>query len=236
MCTVTFYPISNSEFVLTSNRDEAPNRATLFPEIYSHNDVEMLYPKDAVAGGTWIGASSRKRMLSLMNGGFVPHKRKQAYRLSRGVVVLHLLEKLSVKDFLESFDFEGIEPFTVILLDWEEKPELLQIVWDEVKLHVESLEIRPHIWSSSPLYTPEMHAQRSAWFEAFLAENRLARPSDLWAFHHTAGGDDKEISLRIDRGYVRTKSITQLVLSANTVESIYHDLETNATEVKILGL
>lgn len=236
MCTLTFYPLSNSEFVLTSSRDEAPDRATFFPEVYTHNSLEMLYPKDAVAGGTWIGASTRKRMLSLMNGGFIAHKRKDKYRLSRGVVVLNLLETESVKDFLDEFDFTDIEPFTIILLDGKDKPNLLQIVWDESNLHIKSLEIRPYIWSSSPLYTPEMQKIREEWYEKFLTDNRLARPSDLWQFHHSAGGEDKEVSLRIDRGYVRTKSITQFVLSPYTVESIYHDLETDITQANIMGL
>src|SRR5690625_1869750 len=92
MCTVTFYPLSSTEFVLTTSRDESPNRATLPPEIYTHEKLELLYPKDKVAGGTWVGASTQKRALTLMNGGFVAHKRKNSYRLSRGVVVLELLK------------------------------------------------------------------------------------------------------------------------------------------------
>lgn len=236
MCTVTFYPLSTTEFVLTSSRDESPNRATLPPETYSHGDLEILYPKDKLAGGTWIGASTQKRMLTLMNGGFVAHKRKAAYRLSRGIVVLNLLEADSVRDFISDFDFQGIEPFTVIMLDWKDKPELLQIVWDEEKLHLDSLPMQPRIWSSSPLYTPEMHAKREGWFDLFKTENKIARASDLWQFHHQAGKEDKEVGLQIDRGVVRTKSITQLVLSSQAVESIYHDLESGETQANILVL
>src|SRR5699024_10376253 len=143
MCTVTFYPLSSTEFVLTTSRDESPNRATLPPEIYTHEKLELLYPKDKVAGGTWVGASTQKRALTLMNGGFVAHKRKESYRLSRGVVVLKLLEADSVRDFVTEFDFHGIEPFTVVLIDWGNKPELLQLVWDGVKLHFNSLPLKP---------------------------------------------------------------------------------------------
>src|SRR5699024_6041845 len=98
-------------------RDESPNRATLPPEIYTHEKLELLYPKDKVAGGTWVGASTQKRALTLMNGGFVAHKRKNSYRLSRGVVVLELLKTESVKDFVSGFDFQRIEPCAVGLLD-----------------------------------------------------------------------------------------------------------------------
>lgn len=237
MCTVTFYPLSSTEFVLTTSRDESPNRATLPPEIYTHEKLELLYPKDKVAGGTWVGASTQKRALTLMNGGFVAHKRKESYRLSRGVVVLELLEADSVRDFVTEFDFHGIEPFTVVLIDWGNKPELLQLVWDEVKLHFNSLPLKPHIWSSSPLYTKEMHAKREEWFEAFKSSDKLTlRASDLWQFHHEAGEGDREVGLQIDRGVVRTKSITQLVVSPQTVESIYHDLESGSTQANILAI
>ena len=55
MCTITFIPKSNNDFILTSNRDEAPGRETFPPEIYEEEGVKLLYPKDALAGGTWIG-------------------------------------------------------------------------------------------------------------------------------------------------------------------------------------
>lgn len=235
MCTVTFYPLSNSEFVLTSNRDESPGRATLPPEIYPTGDLELLYPKDAVAGGTWIGASTQRRALTLMNGGFVAHKRKKSYKMSRGLVVLKLLEAESVSEFLTEFDFNGIEPFTVVMINWEQKPELLQLVWDETKLDIQNLPLEPRIWSSSPLYSPAMHQKREEWFGLFKKNNRLARPSDLWQFHHEAGGQDKEMSMQIDRGYVRTKSVTQIVLSMYSAESTYHDLETGDTQANILS-
>src|SRR5690554_7226187 len=83
MCTVTFIPKTKGDFILTSNRDEAPGRKTFAPEIYQEEGVQLMYPKDAVAGGTWIGLSGKKRAVSLMNGGFVSHIRKPYYRKSR---------------------------------------------------------------------------------------------------------------------------------------------------------
>ncbi|MFT5892888.1 MAG: hypothetical protein ACI9Y7_003003, partial [Dokdonia sp.] len=34
MCTVTYIPKGNSNFILTSNRDEAVGRTTLVPDFY----------------------------------------------------------------------------------------------------------------------------------------------------------------------------------------------------------
>lgn len=225
MCTVTFYPLSETKFVLTSNRDELPERGTIPPKIYSKNQLNLLFPKDEVAGGTWIGASTRKRVLTLMNGGFVAHTRKEKYKMSRGIIVLNLLEAVDIHAYLEGFDFEGMEPFTVILLDYEPVTKLYQIVWDEEKLHLLNLPLKPRIWSSSPLYSPEMHALREDWFKEYAEERRKFSADELWAFHHTAGNGDKRVSLKMDRGFLRTKSITRMVISKEKVTSKYHDLQ-----------
>ena len=54
MCTVTYLPLENDGFILTSNRDESPMRKTIPPKKYLENGVELAYPKDQLAGGTWI--------------------------------------------------------------------------------------------------------------------------------------------------------------------------------------
>ncbi len=70
MCTVTYLPLGNNNFILTSNRDETPLRKTIPPKEYDENGVELTYPKDELAGGTWIGLSDKNRLVCLLNGGF----------------------------------------------------------------------------------------------------------------------------------------------------------------------
>jgi len=135
MCTVTFIPKSNNDFILTSNRDEAPGRETFPPEIYEENGVKLLYPKDAVAGGTWIGVSEKKRTVTLMNGGFVAHEHKPFYRMSRGVVVKDLLKTENLKAEIKNYNFAEIEPFTAILVEWSDDVRLFQLVWDGLDYH-----------------------------------------------------------------------------------------------------
>ena len=71
MCTVTYLPLGNDEFILTSSRDVpyARERAE-HPKKYDENGVTIYYPKDGKAGGTWIGVSDQKRLICLLNGGF----------------------------------------------------------------------------------------------------------------------------------------------------------------------
>src|SRR5690554_719609 len=225
MCTLTFIPKSNTDFILTSNRDEAPDRNTFPPKTYEEEGVRILYPKDAVAGGTWIGCSEKKRVISIMNGGFVAHKRKASYRKSRGLVVKDLLFAENVVDEIHRYNFEGIEPFTIIIVDWNENLRLFQLVWDEEQVHFSQEENKPRIWSSSPLYPSMLKLKREKWFSDFLEKTPNLTSTELLFFHKNAGDGNSEGDLIIDRGYVKTKSITQIIKNVNNVQMLYEDLE-----------
>jgi len=229
MCTITFIPKINNDFVLTSNRDEAPGRKTFPPEIYEEDGVKLLYPKDAVAGGTWIGASDKKRIVCLMNGGFVAHKREAFYRKSRGLVVKDLLKSANLKKEIENYDFCGIEPFTTVLIEWETEVQLLQLVWDGETYHFSEEPLAPHIWSSSPLYPENLKKKREQWFSAFLLETIKPSEEELLQFHKTAGEGDLNSNLIMDRGFIKTKSITQISKKENAIEMRYEDLQTGKT-------
>src|SRR5690554_4635530 len=104
MCTLTFIPKTAVEFIITSNRDEAVVRKTIPPRAYIQDGIKLLFPKDELAGGTWIGASSKKRLICLLNGGFKPHVRKSEYRKSRGIVVTDLLKADTTVTAIEAYD------------------------------------------------------------------------------------------------------------------------------------
>jgi hypothetical protein len=51
MCTVTFLPVNNNNFILTSSRDVPFSREKAqFPKMYIENGIELYYPKDGQAG------------------------------------------------------------------------------------------------------------------------------------------------------------------------------------------
>ncbi|MEX0996145.1 MAG: NRDE family protein [Flavobacteriaceae bacterium] len=224
MCTVTFIAKGNDDFILTSNRDELPERKTLPPEVYEEEGVKLVYPKDAVAGGTWIGLSKKNRLINLLNGGFEPHTRKPHYRMSRGLVVKQLLTAEDAVLKIKHFDFEDIEPFTIILVDWSSSLKLYRLVWDGVKKHFKELNLGTHIWSSSPLYSPKMKTKREQWLLDFL-DNKETSAERLLEFHHNAGEGNKEIDLQMDRCFIKTVSITQIVKNKNRVQMTYEDLK-----------
>ncbi|RFN59830.1 NRDE family protein [Marixanthomonas ophiurae] len=224
MCTLTFIPNSNNGFVLTSNRDEAPGRNTLAPKVYSEKNTQLLFPKDELAGGTWIGVSNKKRLICLLNGGFAAHERKDSYRMSRGIIVKDLLTSDDAVSEIDTYNFEGIEPFTIVMVDWSNHLRIFELVWDESQIHFTEKPLAPQIWSSSLLYTKEMKEKREKWFSAFLFENLKPTATDLLQFHKTAGEGNLDVDVIMDRGFVKTKSITQVVKNQN-IAMRYEDLQ-----------
>lgn len=227
MCTITFIPKSNHSFILTSNRDEAPGRDTFPPEVYEENGAKLMYPKDALAGGTWIGLSDYKRVVCLMNGGFVAHERKAFYRKSRGVVVKDFLKAENLRSAIENYDFDEIEPFTIVFVEWINDLRLYQLVWDGVAYHFSEEPLAPQIWSSSPLYPEDLKKKREKWFSEFLFENLKPSEEELLQFHKIAGEGNLLSNLVMDRGFVKTKSITQIVNNNDKVSMRYEDLQKN---------
>jgi len=230
MCTVTLIRNSSKkdDFILTSNRDEAAGRSTLKPKIYSEENVRLIYPKDAEAGGTWIGVSEKKRVVCLLNGEFKAHKRKERYRLSRGVVVKDILKADHLEPYITNYDLEDIEPFTLIAGDWNKTLIFIELVWDGKIKHLREIKNNKEIWSSSPLYSEAMKKDRVQWFQEFENQNNLDTEG-LWEFHHTAGNGNKNTNLIMDRGFVKTKSITQIIKNSEQIQMIYEDLDEEQT-------
>ncbi|WP_424494918.1 NRDE family protein [Salinimicrobium sp. GXAS 041] len=226
MCTITFVPVSekSNQFILTSSRDESAGRKTYFPKLYTENGIKLIYPKDAVAGGTWIAVSEKKRVICLMNGGFEKHVRKPFYAKSRGLVLKDLLVADNFHTAAEAYDLAEVEPFTMVVAQWQSELSLTEFVWDGTHKHLKELPLKPYIWSSSPLYSSEMKKMREKWFQEFQKSKEFT-PEALLDFHFSAGKGDKNVGLVMDRGFVKTKSVSQIVIFEEQANFYYNDLE-----------
>ena len=226
MCTVTYLSLGNNDFILTSNRDEDPKRKTISPTFYDENGAKLIYPKDEIAGGTWIGLSDKKRLVCLLNGGFTIHEREVSYKMSRGIIVKKLLTVENGVDFISNFDFNGIEPFTIIYLDWKQDLKTYELVWDGDTRHFSELDKKPKIWSSSTLYSDEMKEIRKNWFKDWLKNQQEFQQSEIVKFHQTEN-ENSEIALKMKRAYVGTISITSVNKNGKYIGMEYLDLVTN---------
>tara|TARA_R110002073_G_scaffold161723_3_gene317360 strand:- start:5966 stop:6691 length:726 start_codon:yes stop_codon:yes gene_type:complete len=227
MCTVTLVPLGKNDFVLTSNRDEAPHRTTLSPDFYTVENTKLLFPKDEVAGGSWIGVSEKQRVLCVLNGGFDMHRRKNSYRLSRGIVMKDLLVSNNLDKSIEDYNLDGIEAFTLVIVEWNSTLEFKELVWDGTRKHFSNLPLQPKIWSSSSLYNTKMKQDRLQWFKDFKTENNLYSNAIL-KFHKTAGEGNEDYGVIMDRIFVKTTSITQIKKNESEVVMTFENLQTNS--------
>ncbi|WP_420388401.1 NRDE family protein [Roseivirga sp.] len=213
MCTVTFLPKKNRDFILTSNRDEDPSRASHELNSQLIEGREVRFPKDPKAGGTWFATDEDRFTLCLLNGAFEKHQHRPPYRLSRGIMLLDFFEINHVESFVKNYDFDGIEPFTLVLIDHsEEELRLNQLVWNENELNHQVLnQDSPYIWSSSTLYPQPVRDERRKWFNEWLKGKGSFNQDEILSFHQFGGKGDAWNDFVMNReGKVKTVSVTSL--------------------------
>lgn len=223
MCTVTYLPLGENNFIFTSNRDEDPSRETTAPKKYLENGIAIYYPKDVLAGGTWIGISEHKRLVCLLNGAFEKHQRARSYTMSRGRVVKKLLSSVDALEEIKKFNLLNVEPFTIVLVDWKNNLVAHELVWDGNIKHLKKLPNKPQIWSSSTLYNKVMRNQRKAWFSDWLQEQDRLSKMKILEFHNDKKRGTSETSLQMKRDKVETVSVTCFTKIKETVSLEYFD-------------
>ncbi|MDX1462217.1 MAG: hypothetical protein R3359_04105, partial [Marinirhabdus sp.] len=147
--------------------------------------------------------------------------------MSRGVIVTDLLTKDPILEVINQYNFNDIEPFTIILVMYESNTRLFELVWDGTTAHFNEKPLQPTIWSSSLLYTPEAKAKREKWYSEFLFNHLNPNSDEILSFHKNAGDGDSTNALIMNRGIVQTKSITQVQKHPEAVQMTYIDLQTN---------
>ncbi len=209
MCTVSFVKKADGTVILTSNRDEKKHRATIPPKEYIVNNKNICFPKDELAGGTWIALGEEGVFCCLLNGAFEKHISKGNYRRSRGQIVLDVFRYHTVDDFLNNIDLSNVEPFTLII--YQAKIQSLQLlVWDEKQKHISNLDIEePHFWGSATLYTKDFTNNRRSQFFKFLKTNQ--NEGSIFNLHLSPKQNDG--FLMENHEGIETVSVTQIIMS-----------------------
>lgn len=226
MCTVTYIPTRNG-FTLTHNRDEAPSRSLFSIEAqHMANGDNLLFPRDAAAGGTWIVTAQSGKTACLLNGAFERHQRTPPYRRSRGLMMLDFFNEDNPNTFFDHYELEGLEPFTFLFF---QPGEVVEFRWDGAKKYYKPLPANePHFWCSATLYPGEMQVTREQVFRTWLGSKKDGEtpdPQALMQLHLTGSVGDPEYDFVMAReGRVQTVSITQVVFRKNNSSMRYLDL------------
>jgi hypothetical protein len=229
MCTLTYIPTSKNTFIWTQNRDESPLRTTK-GLVYAPNNA-WVYPKEPLSGGTWISMTNNGRVVSLLNGAFEQNKYVPSIK-SRGIMVLDFLTYTFLADFVKEYDFREMEPFTMAVYEHD---SLWEFRWDKAQKYLKELDpLESHIWSSSTMYPPAIKDLRRAWFSDYLKKHAEPNRSSILDFHHYAGTGDIRNDLMMDRGIVKTVSITSIEKNKQELDMAYYDLINGGTSTSKL--
>ena len=223
MCTVTYIPVAKEEYILTSNRDESPERGkvTILPEIIKKNNSSLISPIDKKAQGTWLLSTDNKLTLCILNGAFIKHKHVPPYRMSRGLIPFHFLDYPSTEKFCKQIPLEGIEPFTLVIC--EGGKNLSTLIWDGAEKHIQILDpSKPYIWSSATLYDEETKKYKENLFTEFINQNK-SKTIDPLVFHTIGKDNIKEPSVFIKREKVETVSTSVVRVNKKNTTLFYHD-------------
>ncbi len=226
MCTVTYIPRGNREYLLTSNRDENSQRSSETFSSRQLNGQEILFPVDPVSGGSWIVVSDSARIGCILNGAFEKHHHDPPYARSRGLVLLDYIQSENIKNFVSQYQFEDIEPFTLIAC---EQMKLWEFRWDGAKSHLVPCDPgRTHIWSSSTLYDETAKNLRNEWFNEWLSQCPNPGIQDLFHFLRFGGTQDRQIGFVMNRqDRVQTLSITAINKMHAHADVHHHNLIQN---------
>jgi len=213
MCTVSYLPYQGG-FILTSNRDESPDRGITEVATRQVGSTSVYFPKDPQAGGSWFAFSEDGHVACLLNGAFVPYDRSQKFALSRGVVLLDSFKYASVDHFANKYDFSAAAPFTLIFI---RSAAIYELIWDGKTLHRTNFPSdTEHFWSSVTLYPEKVRKQRHNLFDVWLNQHPLYSPDDIRAFHRYGGTGDRANDFVMNRNdIVKTLSISSVWLKDN---------------------
>jgi hypothetical protein len=241
MCTVTYIPrLQDNSFILTSNRDEKAFRPTISPAIYRKGTIDIVFPKDEKAGGSWIAMNNQGKVNCLLNGGLISHQKQNFHTVSRGNVLVELTtSELSVSEYFSGKELVNVEPFTIVALEHKAGivTTLIEFIWDGNTKYFRHLDSNDaHIWSSVTLYNNEHRKMRKEWFENFYNANKEEiTPEKIMDFHSGTHSKDDSINIMMQRtGGLKTVSITQISITDNRSKMSYFDLlneSVNAIEV-----
>jgi hypothetical protein len=220
MCTASWIR-HDTGYQLFFNRDEKlTRRKALPPRLTGHNGVRYLAPVDGDFGGTWIAANEFGVSISLLNGANLTGVR------SRGLVVPELISAPSVagvRDLVNTTDFAGFAPFTVVALEPGHPAALFE--WDGSRKTFRFQDERCSMLTSSSFDTEAVRASRKKEFHGVVKSCRQVDAdllADLLAkFHASHVPARSAYSTCMHRADAETVSFSRIRVSERKTDFFY---------------
>jgi len=207
---------------LVSNRDEEHTRpAAEAPQAHHDRAPAMVFPRDPVGGGTWIGANDRGLIATLLNGN-PPFDHRPPQPRSRGELVRSLLSCSDLDDCERA----------LASVDWARYPACRLVVsaaegarswwWDSRELASEQHPADAWLFFTSSGLGDELVAvpRRALWDEWFTPGEHPFVRQDL--FHRHRWPERGELSVNMQRADARTVSCTTVSVEDSAVTMAYH--------------
>ncbi len=226
MCTLTYLSDSSLDYIITTNRDESSEREhATWPQYQNIAGKKVLFPKDPVAGGTWVAVSTTGRIVCLLNGAFGSYDHSPPYRKSRGLVVLDVFKYDRAEQFAQQYPLQDIAPFTMVIFDLQQEGTITEIRWDEKQRYVKKIDPQvSHIWSSPNLFDERIRRQRRVYFQEWLSAHDNIDPQAVWDFHHRKKEEGNAGFLLYPDDEVSTLSVTSMAKQQSRIYYRHEDL------------
>lgn len=210
MCTLIIATrvAGGPDVFVAANRDEALDRPAELPSIHHRQGTKILAPRDAKAGGTWLGLNEHG-LFSAITNRF--RQVTMAHHRSRGELVFRALESARAEEAAERIaalsaaDYTG---FHLVMAD----AESAHIVWnDGTILHHHRLEPGFHVvtersFGAAPsqrlLRTEERVAQMGEW------SDDTGERIESWMKSHDPSDSLEGLCIHIDDVNYGTRSST----------------------------
>lgn len=190
MCTVSWARTA-SGYELFCNRDERKTRPPAWtPRVRARHGVQFIAPIDGESGGSWIGVNQFGLTLALLNRYDTPPGPPRDEYLSRGWLLLDLLDSVSpqhVQERLRARRLTAFQPFTLAAVPVHKAARLF--AWDGSRLTVEENAEANLPLTSSSFATGQVIAARRTQFQQLPGvTDRVRQLDDFHRSHAPASG------------------------------------------------
>lgn len=237
MCTITYLPLENGDYILTQNRDVGTKRVIAIPpERHEINGQILVYPVDPQGGGTW-NAVSETHHAFIMNGAEFDYYPAAEAVLSRGELCIGLL--LHGEALFDKLEMQKFDHFTIVLINTADRnAPIREWRWNGRELNTREYPgNKAYLWISHGLYSEEDYMRKTPAFQEWYSEiTKVLQSTDniaekVWEWHHLKEVDGKE-GFIIDRDYgVMTVSVLQTKKERGTFSYRYEDIKTEEEHI-----